>query len=90
MAKNKNWCTNCTKKHYPPTGKKCPFSMEKQDLEKASDSVVVEADDVVRDCLSSHKVTKSLAGCSTKSSSTKKDLFVNGPGVPGHGDLRRS
>ena len=88
MGKNKHWCTKCTKKHYPPTGKKCLMNMETQHVEKSSDSVAVEEDDVVRDCLSSRKVTKSLAtaGCSTKTSTTKKDLFVDGTGAPGHGD----
>ena len=92
MGKNKNWCTKCTKKHYPPTGKKCLINIETQHLEKSSGSMAVEEDDVVRDCLSSCKVTKSLAtaGCSTKTSTTKKDLFVDGPGAPGHGDLSDS
>ena len=90
--KTKNWCTKCTQKHYPPTGKKCPMDMVKQDLEKTSVSVVVEEDLVVQDCLSSRKVSKSLAtaGCSTKTSTAKKDLFVNGSGVPGHDDLSDS
>ena len=83
MGKNKNWCMKCTKKHYPPTGKKCLINMETQHLEKAPDSVAVEEDDVARDCLSSRNVSKSLAtaGCSTKTSTTKKNLFVDGPGA---------
>ena len=46
--------------------KKCPINIEKQKLEKASDSV------------SSHKITKSLAsaGCSTKANTNKKDLLL--------------
>ena len=92
MGKNKNWCTKCTKKHYPPTGKKCIVNTETQHLEKAAGSVAVGEGDVVQDCLSSRKVSKSLAtaGCSTRASTTKKDLFVDGPGALGHGDLSDS
>ena len=90
MGKNKNWCTTCTKKHFPPTGKKCPVNIEKQQKAAANDTV--EEGSVVRDSLSGQTVSKSLAsaGCSTKESTHKKDLFVSGPGALGHGDLSAS
>ena len=92
MGKNKNWCTTCTKKHFPPTGKKCPVNIEKQQKDKAAVNVTVEEGSAVRDSLSGHTVSKSLAsaGCSTKGSTCKKDLFVGGPGALGHGDLSAS
>ena len=87
MGKNKNWCWKCSQKHYPLTRKKFPVNVDNLDTEKASDSVAVEESDVVQDCLSGHKVTKSLAvgGCITKTSTTKKDMFAKGYGAPGHG-----
>ena len=89
MGKNKNWCTTCTKKHFPPTGKKCPVNIEKQKQEKAAVNVTVEESSDVRDSLLGHNVSKSLAsaGCSTKGGTRKKDLFVAGPSAPGHDDL---
>ena len=88
MGKNNNWCTTCTKKHFSQTGKKCPVNIEKQKQEKAAVNVSVEEGSNIWDSLLGQTVTKSLAlaGCSTKVG-THKDLFVVGPGTPGHGDL---
>ena len=80
MGKNKNWCTTCTKKHFPPTDQKCPVNIEKQ--QKAAANVTVEEGSVVRDSLSGQTVSKNLAlaGCCTKGSTHRKDLFASGPG----------
>ena len=92
MGKNKNWCTTCTKKHFLTTGKKCPVNIEKQQKQKAAVNVTVEEGSAVQDSLLGQTVSKSLAsaGCSTKGSTHKKDLFVGGPGALGHGDLSAS
>ena len=52
----------------------------------------MEEGSAVRDSLSGHTVSESMAsaGCSTKGSTCKKDLFVGGPGALGHGDLSAS
>ena len=55
MGKNKNWCTTCTKKHFPPTGKKCPVNIEKQIQEKAAVNVTVEEGSDVWDSLSGRR-----------------------------------
>ena len=89
MGKNKNWCTTCTKKDFPPTGKKMPCKHRKHKQEKAAVNGTVEESSDVRDSLLGHNVSKSLAsaGCSTKGGTHKKDLFVPGPSAPGHDDL---
>ena len=68
MGKNKKWCTTCTKKHFPPTGKKCPVNIEKQKQEKAAVNVTAEKSSDVQDSLLGHNVSKRLAsaGFSTK------------------------
>ena len=93
MGKNKNWCTVCLLKHYPPTGKKC--QNKKRSDSEHSDVVNsdVSSDDQVNQDLLSNKKSKASKGAVKRTSTaatSKKDLHVKKALASGQLDLSGS
>ena len=93
MGKNKNWCTICLLKHYPPTGKKCQ-NKSKSDSEH-SDVVNsgMSSDEQVNQDLLLKKKSKASKGAVKRTRTTatgKKDLLVKKAFASGQLDLSGS
>ena len=86
MGKGKTWCRLCGKKHFPPTGKRCPIHLNKEDGGSTVQKVSKQKDSQL------NPVTKSsaVAGRSTSTSTPKLDLSVKRGLSPSHTDQSAS
>ena len=88
MGKHKGWCSKCTKRHFPPTGKKCQeilneLSSADEMPVKSKKKKVTE----VRDSqLSKNSILSPMSQHGPSSAIQKQDCKVNRASTPGLAD----
>ena len=83
-TKNKNHCSKCHSKHYPPTGKKCQNVVENVKNDPSNSVLPVTSSDSDSDVRDSGVGAFNVDMGGMKKVTRQKDCFVKRVSTPGH------